>query len=513
MLQAIGLTSTPRRNRPPTVHDLTFEARPGRVTALFGAAGAGKTTALRLMLGLEHGRGVTYFRGRPLDRVAHPLREVGVLLGDVPGHPARTVHGQLRMLCAATGVPVERADELLDVVGLAELRDQRLGTLSLGMERRLGIAAALLGDPHTLVLDEPAAGLSPREAGWLSGVLRAHAAHGGTVLFTTSDPRQAARVADRVVAVAAGRLVADQDVQSFAATRLRPRVAVHTPHAARLAALLGREARTARRALEVVTESGNRLHVYGGTCADVGEVAFRHGILLHRLADETGPGPAAPEEPPGEAAVGGGRDSGNAVPATGDRHGRLTPAPRRPSADQAPALTTRGLGTLLHRAATASSARADAEAAVTPSTPAGQWLPGGRSTGARAAGFLCGSEAVTGQPAAPAPPRTWQTAHVDTATTGGGGEAEAGSGAPAESGGGRRRAGSREAEQRDDGSSLRAGHGHGETLPDAADLPGTDRCTAPTAASAPTAPDVPAASSPPAVSTASATPIASGTAS
>ncbi len=381
MLQAIGLTSIPRRNRPPAVHDLTFEARPGRVTALFGAPGAGKTTALRLMLGLERGRGVTYFRGRPLHRIAHPLREVGVLLGDVPGHPARTARGQLRMLCAATGVPAERADELLDVVGLAELRDQRLGTLSLGMERRLGIAAALLGDPHTLLLDEPAAGLSPREAGWLSGVLRAHAAHGGTVLFTTSDPREAARIADRVVAVSAGRLVADQDVRSFAATRLRPRVAVHTPHAARLAALLGREARAARRALEVVTEAGNLLHVYGGSCADVGEVAFRHGILLHRLADETGPAPAAVAQVPhGEAARRDGtRSEADTAPASAaNRRGGLTPAPRRPSVAQRPGATTRGLGTTpltrLPESATSTPPPA-AEAAAAPNAAAAERMP------------------------------------------------------------------------------------------------------------------------------------------
>lgn len=175
MLQAIGLTSTPRRDLPPLVDDLTFEARPGTVTALLGEPGSGKTTALRLMLELEPGRGVTYFRGRPLHRIPHPGREVGVLLGDVPGNPARTVRGQLRMLCAAAGVPASRADTMLEIVGIAGLRDQRLGSLSLGMDRRVALAAALLADPCTLLLDEPAAGLSPRERGWLHGLLRGHA--------------------------------------------------------------------------------------------------------------------------------------------------------------------------------------------------------------------------------------------------------------------------------------------------------------------------------------------------
>ncbi|MET7478885.1 ATP-binding cassette domain-containing protein [Streptomyces sp. NPDC005648] len=304
MIQAFGLTSNPRKDLPPAVDDVSFEARAGRVTALLGTPGAGKTTALRLMLQLQQGRGIAYFRGRPLHRIAHPSREVGVLLGDVPGHPARTVRGHLHMLCAAAGVPVRRADEVLEVVGLVSLRDERLSTLSRGMDRRLGLACALLPDPHTLVLDEPAEGLSTRETHWLHSTLRAHATQGGTVLLTTADPKEAARSADRVVTLDRGRLVADQDAAEFARTRLRPRVAVRSPHAARLAALLTKEARTARRSVEVVRESGNRLSVYGSTCADVGEAAFRHGILVHQLADETGDmGPGAEPAPVGPSEV------------------------------------------------------------------------------------------------------------------------------------------------------------------------------------------------------------------
>ncbi|MGW2842214.1 ATP-binding cassette domain-containing protein [Streptomyces sp. NPDC001493] len=305
MLQAIGLTSARRRDLPPVVDDLTFEARSGRVTALLGVPGAGKTTALRLMLELDPGRGVTYFRGRPLHRIGHPPREVGVLLGDVPGHPARTARGQLRMLCAAAGAPLSRADEMLDVVGLSGLGDQRIGGLSVGMDRRLGLASALLGDPHTLLLDDPADGLSSRESGWLYGLMRAHAAQGGTVLWTTSDPKEAIRSADRVVTIGGGRLVADQEVADFARTRLRPRVAVQSPHAARLAAVVGREARDNRRSVEIVAEEGARLSVYGSNCAEIGDAAFRHGIPVHLLADELGDaGPPAPPAPaPASAAA------------------------------------------------------------------------------------------------------------------------------------------------------------------------------------------------------------------
>ncbi|MEU9331898.1 ATP-binding cassette domain-containing protein [Streptomyces sp. NPDC048290] len=294
MIQAFGLTSNPRKGLPPLVDDVSFEARAGQVTALLAEEGAGKTTVLRLMLELQHGRGATYFRGRPLHRIDQPSREVGVLLGDVPGHPSRTVRGHLRMLCAAAGVPVRRADEVLEAVGLVSLRDERLGTLARGMDRRLGLACALLPDPHTLVLDEPFDALSGRETHWLHSTLQSHASQGGTVLLTMAEPKDAATMADQVVTLEQGRIVADQDAAEFARTRLRPRVAVRSPHAARLAALLAKEARTAHRSVEVVREDGNRLSVYGSTCADVGETAFRHGVLVHQLADEVGDmGPGA----------------------------------------------------------------------------------------------------------------------------------------------------------------------------------------------------------------------------
>ncbi|NGO72569.1 ATP-binding cassette domain-containing protein [Streptomyces boncukensis] len=294
MIQAIGLTSMPRRQRPPAVDDLTFEARPGKVTVLLGRAGSGKSDALRVMLQLRPGRGIALFRGRPVHRVPYPAREIGVLLGDVPGHPARTARGHLRMLAAAVGVPAGRADDVLDVVGLSGIADQRLREFSLGMDRRLGIASALLGDPHTLVLDEPAHGLSPREASWLHGLLRGYADQGGLVLTTSRDPKEAARLGDRVVSIEGGRLAADQEVEEFRRTRQRPRVVVRTPHAERLAAVLAQESRSATSAerrdgpMEVVRDGGGRISVYGSSCAAVGEAAYRNGILVHQLAEELG---------------------------------------------------------------------------------------------------------------------------------------------------------------------------------------------------------------------------------
>ncbi|WP_067393492.1 ABC transporter ATP-binding protein [Streptomyces sp. F-3] len=356
MIQAFGLTSDSRKDLPPAVDDVSFEAHPGRVTALLGAAGAGKTTTLRLMLELQPGRGITYFKGRPLHRIPHPAREVGVLLGDVPGHPSRTVRGHLRMLCAAVGLPARRADEVLEAVGLVSLREERLGTLSRGVDRRLGLACALLADPHTLVLDAPADGLSAREGRWLHGMLRAHATRGGTVLFTTADPKEAARTADRVVTLDKGRIVADQEAADFARNRLRPRVAVRSPHAARLGALLTKEARTARRSVEVVCEDGNRLSVYGSTCADIGETAFRHGILIHQLADEVGDmGPGAGAVP-SDANPAADEPRARAVPVTAGRRQAATAVPAAgPAAHTTAAARTEDSGAAIGdtRAATA----------------------------------------------------------------------------------------------------------------------------------------------------------------
>ncbi|WP_019547292.1 ABC transporter ATP-binding protein [Streptomyces sulphureus] len=291
MIQAIGLTSTPRRRQRPTVDDLTFEARPGAVTVLCGPEGAGKTSAVELMLQLRAGRGVALFRGRPMHRVPQPAREIGILLGEVPGHPDRTAKGYLRMMAAVAGVPGGRVEDVLAVVDLEGMARQRLGAFSRGMNRRLGVAAALLGDPHTLVVDEPTAGLPPREASWLHGILRGFAEQGGTVFATTDDPGEAAALADRVLTLQDGRLLGDENVSEFAQTRLRPHIVVLSPDAERLAGILVTEAEAGQLAsvgdhVEVVRESENRLSVYGASCASVGDAAFRAGVLVHRLAVE-----------------------------------------------------------------------------------------------------------------------------------------------------------------------------------------------------------------------------------
>nr|WP_237554889.1 ATP-binding cassette domain-containing protein [Streptomyces sp. SID4948] len=283
------MTSTSRRNARPAVADLTFDIRPGEVTGLLGPAGSGKSTVVRLLLGMEAGRGFTLVDGCPLNDLPHPAQEIGALVGDVSGHPRRTARGHLRMLCAAYGEPLARADEVLRLVGLDAMAGERLGNFSLSMDRRLGFAVALLARPRTLILDDPARGLPPREAAWVHDLARKHAASGGAVLLTGRDARALARTADRVIALDNGRLVADESAADFAGSRLRPHVAVSSPYAERLAGLLAEDG------AEVVTAAGSRIAVYGTTSAAVGETAYRHGILLHHLADEAGP-PVAPPE-------------------------------------------------------------------------------------------------------------------------------------------------------------------------------------------------------------------------
>ncbi|MHA6763251.1 ATP-binding cassette domain-containing protein [Streptacidiphilus sp. PAMC 29251] len=295
MFQAIGLTKSYRRGSPPAVFDLSFDAREGQVTALLGPEDSGRSTTLRLALGLERGQGVALFDGRPYRRLRRPEREVGAVLGDPgsrpTGHPGRRARAHLRMVAAAAGVPARRADQLLEQTRLAPAAGHRLRTFSPGMNRRLALAEALLGEPGTLLLDEPTFGLSPKNTEWFHAFLRAFAAGGGSVLVTLRDPREAAVLADRVVTLDAGRLLQDQPVAEFVGSRLHDEVSVRGPQIARLADLL------AESGAEVRRDGGTRISVAGATRTEIGELAYRHGILLHELADQVVEQPPRREVP------------------------------------------------------------------------------------------------------------------------------------------------------------------------------------------------------------------------
>jgi ABC-2 type transport system ATP-binding protein len=258
------------------VDDLSFEVRPGMVTGFLGPNGAGKSTTMRLMLDLDHGGGETLFDGRRFGTIRHPMREIGAVLEARAFHPTRSARSHLRMLAAGSGIPYARADEVLELVGLAEVAGKQPRRFSLGMAQRLGLAQALLGDPGTLILDEPANGLDPHGIHWLRDALRSLAAEGRTVFVSSHLLSEMELMADRLVVIGRGRLIYYGDVAGFVREFTRPTVVVRSPQAAKLAALLDTEVR----------DDGS-LRISGADAAEVGEAAFRAGVVLHELTTET----------------------------------------------------------------------------------------------------------------------------------------------------------------------------------------------------------------------------------
>lgn len=276
LIEASGLAKS--YGGKPAVNDLSFQVRPGLVTGFLGPNGAGKSTTMRLMLGLDHGRGSTTFDGRTYGSLAQPLREVGTVLEAKAFHPTRKARNHLRMLAAAAAIPDQRVDEVLSVVGLSDVARKKPKGFSLGMGQRLGLAAALLGDPPTLILDEPANGLDPQGINWLRGFLRSYAAAGRTVFVSSHLLAEMALMADHLVVIGRGRLIADEPTANFVERNSRTRVVVRSPQAERLAGLL----ESAGAAVE--RDSDGTVAVNGAEQVDVGELAFANGIVLHELS-------------------------------------------------------------------------------------------------------------------------------------------------------------------------------------------------------------------------------------
>jgi ABC-2 type transport system ATP-binding protein len=204
-----------RFGRRTAVHDLSFDVRPGVVTGFLGPNGAGKSTTLRLMLGLDVGTGRTTFDGQVLADLPEPARHVGALLTAGDFHPGRTARNHLRVLAAATGIGDDRVDAVLDLVGLSTVADRRAGGFSLGMAQRLGLATALLGNPATILLDEPGNGLDAQGSRWLKSLLAGLAAEGRTVLVSSHQLAEMEELADDLVVIGGGRLVALSSVRDF----------------------------------------------------------------------------------------------------------------------------------------------------------------------------------------------------------------------------------------------------------------------------------------------------------
>jgi ABC-2 type transport system ATP-binding protein len=236
MLEIRNVTKTFGGHR--AVDDLSFTVRPGVVTGFLGPNGAGKSTTMRMIVGLTRpDAGEVLVAGRRYEQLAAPLREIGVLLDAGAVHPRRSARQHLAVLAATHGIPRRRVDEVLGMVGLGEVAGRRPGGFSLGMKQRLGIAAALLGDPGIVMLDEPVNGLDPEGIRWVRQFLRGLAAEGRTVFLSSHLMSEMALTADRLVVIGRGRLVADVTTAELTASR-RPSVRVRTPDPQRLAAAL-----------------------------------------------------------------------------------------------------------------------------------------------------------------------------------------------------------------------------------------------------------------------------------
>ena len=258
--------------------DLSFTVRPGRVTGFLGPNGAGKTTTMRIILGLAaptSGRALV--GGRRYDGLIRPLREVGSLLDATAPHAGRTAWAHLWSIAQANGISKQRVTEVLGLTGLESVARRRVGGFSLGMKQRLGIAAALLGDPPVLMFDEPVNGLDPEGIGWIRGFFRELAADGRTVLVSSHLMSEMAQTADHIVVLGRGRVLADAPVDRILAGATRRAVRVRTPQPEQLArAVAGSD-------VAVTGVEAQLLEITGLTAAQIGETAARDGIVLHEL--------------------------------------------------------------------------------------------------------------------------------------------------------------------------------------------------------------------------------------
>jgi ABC-2 type transport system ATP-binding protein len=263
------------------VDDLSFRAEPGRVTGFLGPNGAGKSTTLRALVALLHPTsGDARILGRHYGELEEPVHTVGAILEANAFHPGRTGRNHLRTIAAAGGIDDARVDQVLELVDLTAAANRRAKGYSLGMKQRLSLAGALLGDPHVLVLDEPANGLDPQGIRWLRDLLRSLAADGRTVLVSSHVLTEMAQLADDVVIIAKGRLISEARTADVLAGGGRG-TRVRSPEADRLAAALGRAG------IDVTATTDGALAV-DAEAARVGEVAAADGIVLHELVAQAG---------------------------------------------------------------------------------------------------------------------------------------------------------------------------------------------------------------------------------
>jgi len=261
------------------VDRLSFTVEPGSVTGFLGPNGAGKTTTLRMVLGLVRPTsGNATISGVPYAHLPKPLTQVGAALESSSFHPARTGRNHLRVLCTAAGLPLQRADEVLALVGLGAAGKRKVRGYSLGMRQRLGLAAALIGDPRVLILDEPANGLDPDGIRWLRGFFRHLAGEGRTILVSSHQLNEVQEVADRVVILNHGQLISAGSIEELTAGS--DSVRVRTPNPQPLGHAIAANGGAAEHS------DPTTLHVHGLTLEQVGHLAFVNGVELHELTEE-----------------------------------------------------------------------------------------------------------------------------------------------------------------------------------------------------------------------------------
>jgi len=262
------------------VDELSFTVKPGIVTGFLGPNGSGKSTTMRLILGLDRPTvGDVTVNGRHYRDHAAPLHEVGALLEARSIHTGRSAANHLRALAQTHGIGRRRVDELIDLVGLHDVGRKRAGQFSLGMGQRLGIASALLGDPHTLLLDEPVNGLDPEGIHWIRNLLKGLAAEGRAIFVSSHLMSEMALTADHLIVIGRGKLIADTSVDDFVRRASGHVVEVRTPDATRLRELVQRDG------VRVTSPEATVLEIEGMTTAEVGELAAEHHVVLHGLAD------------------------------------------------------------------------------------------------------------------------------------------------------------------------------------------------------------------------------------
>ena len=276
MIEARGLTKLYGSTR--AVDDLSFDIRPGLVTGFLGPNGAGKSTTMRMIMGLDTPtQGAATIDGKRYVELSHPLRQVGALLDARAFHTGRSAYNPLLCLAQSNRLPRRRVDEVLSLVGLESVGARRAGGFSMGMGQRLGIAAALLGDPGVLLFDEPINGLDPEGILWVRTLLKSLAAEGRTVFVSSHLMSEMALTADHLLVIGKGHLIADSGVEDFIRTSVQVYVRVRSPQAEQLDRLL------VDGGAKVERDQDGALRVVGLSCEQVGTIAAQHGLTIFEL--------------------------------------------------------------------------------------------------------------------------------------------------------------------------------------------------------------------------------------